>query len=71
MSSEKLVVNIKRKIPDEDLLDFFRGLGGVYVSYLQSKKEKGIRDLLILNEIYNSMVEIKRILRIREVPITD
>ena len=71
MASEKLVVNDNKKISDEDLLDFFRGLKGVYASYLQDKEEKGIRDLLLLNEIYNSMAEIKRVLRIRKVKGTE
>ena len=53
------------KISDEDLLDFFRELEEVYSSYLREKEEKAVRDLLLLNEIYNSMVEIKRIIRIR------
>nr|MDO8080184.1 hypothetical protein [Candidatus Freyarchaeota archaeon] len=67
MTSGKLMVKGNKKISDEDLLDFFRGLKGVYASYLREKEEKEIRDLLLLNEIYNSMVEIKRILRIRKV----
>ena len=54
------------KISDEDLLDFFRELEEVYSSYLREKEEKAMRDLLLLNEIYNSMVEIKRIIRIRK-----
>ncbi|MHA1580508.1 MAG: hypothetical protein ACTSUQ_12900 [Candidatus Freyarchaeota archaeon] len=65
MTSEKLVHKDNEKISDEDLLDFFRELEEVYSSYLRGKEEKAVRDLLILNEIYNSMVEIKRIIRIR------
>ena len=65
MTSEKLVYRDNGKISDEDLLDFFRELEEVYSSYLREKEEKAVRDLLLLNEIYNSMVEIKRIIRIR------
>nr|MDO8075811.1 hypothetical protein [Candidatus Freyarchaeota archaeon] len=65
MTSEKLVYKDNGKISDEDLLDFFRELEEVYSSYLREKEEKAVRDLLLLNEIYNSMVEIKRIIRIR------
>lgn len=67
MTSEKLVYKDNRKISDEDLLDFFRELEDVYASYLREKEDKAIRDLLLLNEIYNSMTEIKRILRVRKV----
>ena len=66
MTSEKLVYKDNGKISDEDLLDFFRELEEVYSSYLREKEEKAVRDLLLLNEIYNSMVEIKRIIRIRK-----
>jgi len=65
LTSEKLVYKDNGKISDEDLLDFFRELEEVYSSYLREKEEKAVRDLLLLNEIYNSMVEIKRIIRIR------
>ncbi|MFB0561508.1 MAG: hypothetical protein ACETWM_09890 [Candidatus Lokiarchaeia archaeon] len=67
MTSEKLVYKDNRKISDEDLLDFFRELEDVYATYLREKEDKAIRDLLLLNEIYNSMTEIKRILRVRKV----
>ena len=67
MTSEKLVYKDNTKISDEDLLDFFRELEDVYASYLREKEDKAIRDLLLLNEIYNSMTEIKRILRVRKV----
>lgn len=55
------------KISNEDLLDFCRELENVYESYLREKEKKEVRDLLLLNELYNSMMEIKRILRIRKV----
>jgi hypothetical protein len=61
------MVRHNKKILDDDLLDLFRGLKGIYASYLQKKEEKGIRNLLLLNEVYNSIVEIESILRMRKV----
>lgn len=60
----------EEKISDEDLLDFCKELENVYETYLREKEEKEVRDLLLLNELYNSMMEIKRILRIRKVENT-
>lgn len=61
------MVRYNKKIPDDNLLDLFRGLKGIYASYLQKKEEMGIRDLLLLNEVYNTIVEIERILRMKKV----
>lgn len=59
------------KISNEDLLDFCKELENVYEAYLREKEKKEVRDLLLLNELYNSMMEIKRILRIRKVENTE
>lgn len=67
MTNEKLMVRGNKKVSDGDLLDLFLGLKCIYASYLLEKEEKGIRDLLLLNELYNSMVEIERILRMKRV----
>ncbi len=70
MEKEKLIYKSEEKISDEDLLDFCKELENVYEAYLREKEEKEVRDLLLLNELYNSMMEIKRILRIRKVENT-
>ncbi len=67
MTTEKLIHKDDKKMSNEDLLHFFRELEDVYNSYLREKENKTVRDLLLLNEIYNSMVEIKRVLRVRKV----
>jgi len=70
VEKEKLIYKSEEKISDEDLLDFCKELENVYEAYLREKEEKEVRDLLLLNELYNSMMEIKRILRIRKVENT-
>ncbi|MGQ9722250.1 MAG: hypothetical protein ACUVXA_13120 [Candidatus Jordarchaeum sp.] len=71
MTTEKLMHKNNRKISDEDLIDFVKELEDVYDSYLREKEDKAVRDLLLLNEIYNSMVEIKRVLRVRKVEVQE
>ncbi len=71
MEKEKLVYKSGEKISNEDLLDFCKELENVYEAYLREKEKKEVRDLLLLNELYNSMMEIKRILRIRKVENTE
>ena len=66
-----MVYKSEEKISNEDLLDFCKELEKVYEAYLREKEKKEVRDLLLLNELYNSMMEIKRILRIRKVENTD
>jgi hypothetical protein len=68
---QKLVVKDNEKITDEVLLDFLKGLEEVYEYYLRQKEVKAIRNLLLLNEVYNSIAEVKRILRIRKFGITE
>ena len=71
MYDQKLIVKDNKKIADEVLLDFLKGLEEVYEYYLRQKEVKAIRNLLLLNEVYNSIAEVKRILRIREFGITE
>jgi hypothetical protein len=68
---QKLVVKDNKKITDEVLLDFLKGLEEVYEYYLRQKEVKLIRNLLLLNEVYNSIAEVKRILRIRKFGIIE
>lgn len=67
MTDGKLMVKGNKKVSDDDLLDLFLGLKRIYASYLREKEAREIRDLLLLNEVYNAMVEIERILRMRKV----
>ncbi len=67
MTREKLVYKNNGKISDKDFVDFFRELEDIYGTCLREKEKKAVRDLLLLNEIYNSMMEIKRVLRVRKI----
>ena len=71
MYDQKLVVKDNKKTTDEVLLDFLKGLEEVYEYCLRQKEVKVIRNLLLLNEVYNSIAEVKRILRIRKFGITE
>ncbi|WXG41338.1 MAG: hypothetical protein WED07_11330 [Candidatus Freyarchaeum deiterrae] len=60
---------LSSKLSSEDLYSFMVQLEDAYICMVREKETKNEEDLLLLNNIYNSIMEIRDILKQRHFPV--
>ncbi len=60
---------ITSELSSEDLYSFMVQLEDAYTCMVREKETKNEEDLILLNNIYNSIVKIKGILKERQFPV--